>query len=110
MSQISAPSLSLVLERIGQELAAQAEAVRGLHTLVEGGAQPSLEALVAAQGIDTASQHLDELAALLRCLAPSAGEALAAPSCFDPMSLAGLRARLLGVAEDSADSGEVDFF
>lgn len=110
MSHTAAPSLSLVLERIGQELSSQAEAVRALHALVETGAQPTLEALVTAQGIDTISQHLGELSTLLQCLAGAAADTPAPASCFEPMTLSGLQARLRGETEESADSGEVDFF
>ncbi|WP_062114585.1 hypothetical protein [Aureimonas sp. AU40] len=110
MSQPSAVSLSLVLERIGQELSRQAEAVRSLHALVEAGSGPSTEALVTAQAIDTSSQHLGELSGLLQCLSGSAGDAFAPASCFEPMTLSGLRARLLGDAEENTESGEVDFF
>lgn len=108
MTQSPPPLLSQVIERIGAELAAQAEAIRDLHALAEG--LPSNEALVRAQAIDTSSQHLGELATLLQCLATAAGDAAAPETCFEAMTLSGLRARLLGQAEDAADAGEVDFF
>ena len=108
MPHTIAPRLTLVLERIGGELAEQAEAVRGLHALAEG--RPSDETLVSAQTIDTSSQHLAELGALMRCLAASAGETEAPLPCFEAMTLSGLRARVLGEAEEQAESGEVDFF
>lgn len=108
MPHTIAPRLTLVLERIGGELAEQAEAVRGLHALAEG--RPSDETLVSAQTIDTSSQHLAELGALLRCLAAAASEVEAPAACFEAMTLSGLRARILGQAEEQAESGEVDFF
>ncbi len=99
-----------LLRRMGAELTAQADAVRGLHRLVEGDASRSAAATVEAQTIDTASQHLDELAGLLARLAETGGGTLVAQAALDPIVLSGLRARLRGETDTDDEAGEVDFF
>jgi hypothetical protein len=81
----SATTPGQLLERIGAELARQADAVRSLHALTEGAETP--EAVRLAQTIDTASQVLDEIAGLLAALAPPPGAASDAP-LRDPTPLA----------------------
>ena len=109
MPHSPSPLLSTLLERIGHELSVEAAKVRELHALVEGG-QTAHATMVTAQTIDTTSQHLGELSALLTCVAASAGGAAVPAACFEAMTLSGLRSRLLGESETAAESGEVDFF
>ena len=88
MSKPAAPATTpgQLLERIGAELARQADAVRSLHALTDGAETP--EAVRLAQTIDTASQVLDEIAGLLAALAPHGGASPNAPMP-DPTPLAG---------------------
>ena len=109
MSHSTSLPLSVLLERIGQELAGEAEKVRELHALVEGG-QGTQATMVTAQTIDTSSQNLGELSALLARVAALAGGATVDATCFETMTLSSLRGRLLGEAEAEAEAGEVDFF
>ena len=103
----AALTLSLLLSRLADELSRQAEAVRELHSIVEGGPV----SVTAAQTIDISSQHLDEIAGILRRLASQNGK----PEAVDedvlaPVLLSTLRARLAGDHGETATSGDVDFF
>jgi hypothetical protein len=105
------PDLRVLLQRIGTELAAQAQVAEAIGELVPLLPELDEPMQARAQSIDALAQHLDELSRLLDRLAPLAPKDAVMPGVIEAVRLSDLLIRLKGSREaTAAESGSVDFF